>query len=77
MAGGRTQGQRDRRTVQSQSKHVPIEFDLSGEVNVEFAARGDEAVTLGAEQLGRSGESEPRKCVEQRQLGAWFRQHEV
>src|SRR5437016_2326845 len=51
MAGGRTQSQRDRRAVQSQPKHVPIEFDLSGKVNVEFAARDDEAVTLGAEQL--------------------------
>src|ERR1700739_3130099 len=54
VAGGGTQGQRNRRAVQSQPKHVPIEFDLSSEVNVEFAARGDEAVALGAEQLCRS-----------------------
>ena len=77
MAGGRTQSQRDRRAVQSQPKHVPIEFDLSGEINVEFAACNDEAVTIGAEQIRRPGESESRKCVEQRQLGARFRQHEV
>jgi hypothetical protein len=49
MAGGRTQSQRDRRALQSQPKHVPIEFDLTGEVNVEFAARDDEVATLGAE----------------------------
>src|SRR6202453_1824685 len=36
MAGGRTQSQRNRHAGQSQPKHVPIEFDLSGGVNVEF-----------------------------------------
>src|SRR6202453_1934998 len=55
MAGGRTQSQRDRHPLPSPPGHLPIEFDLSGEVNVEFAACGDEAVTLGAEQLRGSG----------------------
>src|SRR5580692_5871924 len=64
MADSRTQSQRDCRAVQSQPKYVRIEFDLSGEVNVEFAARDDEAVALGPEQLRRSGEGESRKCVE-------------
>src|SRR5258708_9826501 len=50
MAGGRTQSQRDRSAVQSQPKHVPIEFDLSGEVNVEFAAWGDEAASNAAQR---------------------------
>jgi hypothetical protein len=38
---------------------------------------GNEVIALGTQELRGPNESEARKRVEQRQLGAWLGQHEI
>ena len=77
VSGRRIEDQRYCGGVQGEAKPIPIEFDLRGDVDVVFAARRDEAVTVGSKQLRGPGEVKAREPVEQGQLGAWLGQHEI
>ncbi|HWX30782.1 MAG TPA: hypothetical protein VNZ53_25500 [Steroidobacteraceae bacterium] len=77
VAYSRAEGKRDGGRVHGEAKAILIEFDLSGDVDVVLAAGGDEAITLGTQEFRNPGESQSRQRVEERQLGAWLRQHEI
>ncbi len=70
-----TEGKRDRRAVHSEAKFLLIKFNLAGDIDVVLAASHDEATSLGTQKLRRPGEGQAREGIEQRQLGARFRQH--
>src|ERR1019366_6905449 len=69
----RTEGERYSGGVNGEAKHIPIEFDLRADVNVVLATRGDEAIAVGTQELCGLEESQARKRVEQRPLGARLR----
>jgi hypothetical protein len=73
----RTEGKRYGGGVNGEAKPIPVEFDLGGDIDVVFAARGDEAIAIGAQEFRSPNECQARKRVEQRQLGAGLRQHET
>jgi hypothetical protein len=54
-----------------------MRFELGNDVDVVFAAGGDEATPSGTEQLRRLGECESRKGVKQRQLGTLRRNRQA
>jgi hypothetical protein len=51
IASRRAERQRDCRAVHGEAKFVPIEFDLSGDIDIVLATRGDEPTALGAKVL--------------------------
>ena len=73
----RTQGKRYGGGVNGEAKPILIEFDLGGDIDVVLAARGNEVIAFGTQELRCPNESEARKRVKQRQLGAWLGQHEI
>jgi len=73
----RTQGKRYGAGVNGEAKPIPIEFDLGGDIDIVLAAGGDEAIAIGTQEFRSPDECQARKRVEQRQLGAWLRQHEI
>ena len=77
ITGRRTQGQRYRGRVHGEAKPIPIEFDLSSDVDVVLAAGGDEPIAFGTQEFRNPGESQSRQRVEERQLGARLRQHKI
>src|SRR5216684_3929768 len=77
VARRRTQGKRYGGGVNGEAKPILIEFDLGGDIDVVLATRGNEVIALGTQELRGPNESEARKRVEQRQLGAWLGQHEI
>ena len=77
VARRRTEGKRYGSGVNGEAKPIPIEFDLGGDIDVVLAARGDEAIAIGTQELRSPNKCQARKRVEQRQLGAGLRQHET
>ena len=73
----RTQGQRHGGRVHGEAEPIPIEIDLGGEVDIVLPAGSDEVGAFGAQKFRGLKESQARQFVEERQLGALLRQHEI